>query len=81
MKRKMTAIIGGTMFAMASGTLLMFDIIGGTMPASATIANTNGHIQRVAKKFPRQVVGYSTPRLEEMKVARNNRSNRPLRRP
>lgn len=75
MKRKMTGIIGGSMFAMASGTLLMFDITGGTLPASATIANTNGHIQMVAKKSPRQVVGYSTPRLAEMKVARNMRSN------
>lgn len=34
MKRKMTAIIGGTILA----------IIGATMPASATVVNTNGQL-------------------------------------
>lgn len=42
MKCKMTAIIGGSMLAIAGVILPMLDITGGTLPASATIANING---------------------------------------
>lgn len=60
MKRKMTAIIAGTMLA----------IIGAALPASATVVNTNGRYLTVARNHPRQVVlNQFTPRPEGMTVA------------
>ncbi len=59
MKRKMTAIIGSTMCAFA----------GGTLPAIATITNTNGQHQMIAKKLPQAMVSYLTRWQEEMTVA------------
>ena len=67
MKRKMTTIIVGTMLA----------IIGATLPASATVVNTNSRYLTVTRNHPRQVVlNRLTPRPEGMTVAGRLRSSR-----
>lgn len=60
MKRKMTAIIAGTMLA-----------ITGAMPASATVVNTNLQYLTVARNHQRQVVlNRLTSQPEGMTVAK-----------
>lgn len=60
MKRKMTAIIAGTMLAIA-----------GAMPASATVVNTNGQFLTNARnQSGRVVVERLTPRPKGIIIAR-----------
>lgn len=67
MNRKMTAIITGTMLA----------ITGATLPASATVVNTDGQYLTVARNHPRQVIEQlNTTRPEGMTGAYAARKRR-----